>query len=88
MPPNGRRSIQKTASVSGTGLHTGAETVATFLPATAGQGIRFRRVDLTGKPEIPARLTEVEATGTPRSTPSSTCSRPSRRMRSTTSSSS
>jgi len=61
MPPNGRRSIQKTASVSGTGLHTGAETVATFLPATAGQGIRFRRVDLTGKPEIPARLTEVEA---------------------------
>src|SRR5204862_295194 len=35
--------------------------VATFLPATAGQGIRFRRVDLTGKPEIPARLTEVEA---------------------------
>src|SRR5437879_12111864 len=61
MPPNGRRSIQKTASVSGTGLHTGAQTVATFLPATAGQGIRFRRVDLTGKPEMPARLTEVEA---------------------------
>ena len=47
--------------MSGTGLHTGAETVATFLPADAGQGIRFRRVDLTGKPEIPARLTEVEA---------------------------
>ncbi|OLC98200.1 MAG: UDP-3-O-[3-hydroxymyristoyl] N-acetylglucosamine deacetylase, partial [Gemmatimonadetes bacterium 13_1_40CM_3_70_6] len=47
--------------MSGTGLHTGAQTVATFLPATAGQGIRFRRVDLTGKPEIPARLTEVEA---------------------------
>ena len=61
MPPNGRRSIQKTASVSGTGLHTGAETVAKFLPAAAGEGIRFRRVDLSGKPEIPARLTEVEA---------------------------
>src|SRR3989442_3668075 len=61
MPPNGRRSIQKTASVSGTGLHTGAETVATFLPAAAGAGIRFRRVDLKDKPEIPARLTEVEA---------------------------
>ncbi len=61
MPPHGRRSIQKTASVSGTGLHTGAETVATFLPAAAGEGIRFRRVDLKEKPEIPARLTEVEA---------------------------
>ena len=61
MPPNGRRSIQKTASVAGTGLHTGVETVATFLPAAAGEGIRFRRVDLKEKPEIPARLTEVEA---------------------------
>src|SRR2546426_7407756 len=56
-----RRSIRKQASVSGTGLHTGAETRATFFPATAGQGILFRRVDLADKPEIPARLTEVEA---------------------------
>jgi UDP-3-O-[3-hydroxymyristoyl] N-acetylglucosamine deacetylase / 3-hydroxyacyl-[acyl-carrier-protein] dehydratase len=61
MPPSARRSIQKAASVSGTGLHTGAQTVATFLPAEAGQGIRFRRTDLKGRPEIPARLTEVEA---------------------------
>jgi UDP-3-O-[3-hydroxymyristoyl] N-acetylglucosamine deacetylase/3-hydroxyacyl-[acyl-carrier-protein] dehydratase len=56
-----RRSIRHGASVSGTGLHTGARTVATFAPATAGQGIVFRRVDLPGRPEIPARLTEVEA---------------------------
>src|SRR5207248_8715767 len=27
----------------------------------SGQGIVFRRVDLAGKPEVPARLTEVEA---------------------------
>ncbi len=47
--------------MAGTGLHTGVETVATFLPAAAGEGIRFRRVDLKEKPEIPARLTEVEA---------------------------
>ncbi len=45
----------------GTGLHTGATTEATFLPAPAGQGIVFRRTDLAGKPEVPARLTEVEA---------------------------
>jgi len=61
MSPIARRSIRKQASVSGTGLHTGAETRASFLPAPAGQGIVFRRVDLAGTPEIPARLTEVEA---------------------------
>jgi len=47
--------------VSGLGLHTGAETEATFLPAPPGQGIVFRRTDLTGTPVVPARLTEVEA---------------------------
>ena len=49
------------AALRGTGLHTGAATEATFLPAPAGQGIVFRRTDLAGKPEVPARLTEVEA---------------------------
>lgn len=56
-----RRSVKQPASLSGTGLHTGAATVATFLPAAAGTGILFRRSDLPGRPEIPARLTEVEA---------------------------
>src|SRR5882762_11336855 len=56
-----RRSIARTAVVRGTGLHTGAATEATFLPATAGRGIVFRRTDLSGTPEVPARLTEVEA---------------------------
>src|SRR5439155_1192669 len=32
-----------------------------FLPAPPGQGIVFRRTDLTGTPVVPARLTEVEA---------------------------
>jgi len=62
MSRNARRSIRHKASVSGTGLHTGAQTEATFLPAPAGQGIVFRRVDLKGKPEVPALLSEVEAT--------------------------
>src|SRR2546428_2283299 len=60
-PPNGRRSVTRSAALRGTGLHTGAATEATFLPAPAGQGIVFRRTDLAGKPEVPARLTEVEA---------------------------
>jgi len=43
------------------GLHTGVEAEARFLPAPAGQGIVFRRTDLPGTPEIPARLSEVAA---------------------------
>jgi len=61
MAPIGRRSITNKAAVRGTGLHTGAATEATFLPAEAGRGIVFRRTDLSGTPEVPARLTEVEA---------------------------
>ena len=57
----GRHSIANTAVVRGTGLHTGAATEATFLPAPAGRGIVFRRTDLAGTPEVAARLTEVEA---------------------------
>jgi len=61
MAPDARRSIERAASLRGTGLHTGVAAEATFLPATAGRGIVFRRVDLAGKPETPARLTEVGA---------------------------
>ncbi len=61
MTPNARRSIERKAALRGTGLHTGVATEATFLPAASGQGILFRRIDLRGRPEVPARLTEVEA---------------------------
>src|SRR5207244_3004398 len=61
MSPPARRSIRKTASVRGTGLHTGVAAEATFLPAPAGQGVVFRRTDLPGRPEVRARLTEVQA---------------------------
>src|SRR5712691_7514881 len=61
MTPLARRSIKHRTSLSGVGLHTGAATEATFVPAKAGQGVVFRRVDLRGAPEVPARLTEVEA---------------------------
>src|SRR5260370_15936415 len=61
MSPSPRRSIKKKATVSGTGLHTGARTEAAFLPAAAGQGIVFRRVDLAGKPQGPAPPAQGEA---------------------------
>ena len=60
-PPNSRRSVTRRAALRGTGLHTGVATEATFLPAPAGRGIVFRRTDLAGKPEVAARLSEVEA---------------------------
>ncbi len=56
-----RRSIQRDATVAGTGLHTGAATRAVFRPGPAGHGVVFRRTDLADTPEIPARLSEVDA---------------------------
>jgi UDP-3-O-[3-hydroxymyristoyl] N-acetylglucosamine deacetylase/3-hydroxyacyl-[acyl-carrier-protein] dehydratase len=56
-----RRSIQRDVTVAGTGLHTGAATKAVFRPGAAGTGVVFRRTDLAGTPEIPARLSEVDA---------------------------
>jgi UDP-3-O-[3-hydroxymyristoyl] N-acetylglucosamine deacetylase/3-hydroxyacyl-[acyl-carrier-protein] dehydratase len=56
-----RRSIQRDATVAGTGLHTGAATRAVFRPGPAGKGVVFRRTDLADTPEIPARLSEVDA---------------------------
>lgn len=51
----GRRTVAGKGSVEGVGLHTGAPTVVTFCPAQAGTGIVFRRTDLSGAPDIPAR---------------------------------
>ena len=54
-----QRTIKKAVSMSGVGLHTGTECVMTFKPAPEDFGIRFRRVDLGGKPEIPADVDHV-----------------------------
>ncbi len=54
-----RRSITKPQTVSGTGLHTGADTSVTMKPGEVGKGIVFRRVDLADGVEIPARLESV-----------------------------
>ncbi len=47
------------ASYSGIGLHSGNRVTMTFLPAPPNTGIRFRRVDLEGKPEIEAQVENV-----------------------------
>jgi UDP-3-O-[3-hydroxymyristoyl] N-acetylglucosamine deacetylase/3-hydroxyacyl-[acyl-carrier-protein] dehydratase len=49
-----QRTISKSVSYSGVGLHTGYQSTITFLPAPENRGIVFRRTDVGGKPEIPA----------------------------------
>jgi len=54
-----QRTIKKPVSMSGVGLHTGVQTTMTFKPASESYGIRFRRIDLGGHPEIPADVDHV-----------------------------
>jgi UDP-3-O-[3-hydroxymyristoyl] N-acetylglucosamine deacetylase / 3-hydroxyacyl-[acyl-carrier-protein] dehydratase len=50
-----QRTIRRPVSFRGTGLHTGAESTLTFVPAPVGHGLRFVRTDLPGSPEIAVR---------------------------------
>ncbi|MHB8524150.1 MAG: bifunctional UDP-3-O-[3-hydroxymyristoyl] N-acetylglucosamine deacetylase/3-hydroxyacyl-ACP dehydratase [Limisphaerales bacterium] len=61
-----QQTLRQPASFSGVGLHSGNRVNLTLLPAPPNSGIRFRRVDLDGKPEIEARIENV--TDTTRST--------------------
>jgi UDP-3-O-[3-hydroxymyristoyl] N-acetylglucosamine deacetylase/3-hydroxyacyl-[acyl-carrier-protein] dehydratase len=61
-----QQTLNKPASFSGVGLHSGNRVNMKFLPAPGNTGIRFRRVDLEGKPEVEARVENV--TDTNRST--------------------
>src|SRR2546421_3715548 len=57
-----QQTLNRPATYSGVGLHSGNRVTMTFLPAPANSGIRFRRVDLEGKPEIEARIENVSET--------------------------
>lgn len=61
-----QQTLNRPAEFSGIGLHSGNRVNMSFLPAAPNTGIRFRRVDLEGKPEIEARVENV--TDTTRST--------------------
>ncbi len=51
-----RRTITRSVTVAGTGLHLGRPCALTFEPAATGSGIRFRRTDLAGQPETRAHV--------------------------------
>jgi UDP-3-O-[3-hydroxymyristoyl] N-acetylglucosamine deacetylase/3-hydroxyacyl-[acyl-carrier-protein] dehydratase len=51
-----RRTIRARVELSGVGLHLGCACTLAFVPAPAGKGIVFRRMDLDGHPETPAHV--------------------------------
>jgi UDP-3-O-[3-hydroxymyristoyl] N-acetylglucosamine deacetylase/3-hydroxyacyl-[acyl-carrier-protein] dehydratase len=57
-----QQTLNRSATFSGIGLHSGNRVNMTILPAPANSGVRFRRVDLEGKPEIEARVENVTET--------------------------
>jgi UDP-3-O-[3-hydroxymyristoyl] N-acetylglucosamine deacetylase/3-hydroxyacyl-[acyl-carrier-protein] dehydratase len=54
-----QKTIAKSVSVEGIGVHSGAPATLTFLPGDPETGILFRRADLEGSPEIPVDLDHV-----------------------------
>ena len=57
-----QRTLQRIVNCVGVGLHSGRTVSLTLKPADPGTGIRFRRFDLAGAPEIPARWDHVVET--------------------------
>ena len=57
-----QKTVKKAVSVSGLGLHTGTPTKLTFQPAPANFGIRFSRIDLSGRPSVNALVENVKET--------------------------
>lgn len=59
---NVQRTLKKSVTLTGVGVHSGVETSITMLPAKAGSGIRFKRTDLALSPYIPALHSNVTNT--------------------------
>lgn len=58
-PAEWQKTIQSEAFIAGSGLFTGEKVSMRIRPALPDSGIIFRRIDLPGKPEIPALLSFV-----------------------------
>jgi len=57
-----QRTLASETSVSGTGLHSGAPVTVWLKPAPEDHGVTFRRLDVPGSREIPARARHVTET--------------------------
>ena len=54
-----QRTIKKSVTFEGVGLHTGNKTTMTFKPAPPDSGVRFVRTDLEGHPSVIADIDHV-----------------------------
>jgi len=62
MSHGNQRTIKRSVSLEGIGVHSGATSSLTFHPAPPDHGVRFRRTDLEGHPEVRADLSHVVGT--------------------------
>jgi UDP-3-O-[3-hydroxymyristoyl] N-acetylglucosamine deacetylase/3-hydroxyacyl-[acyl-carrier-protein] dehydratase len=54
-----QRTIMKSISIAGAGLHTGNSSTMTFHPALPNTGIIFKRIDLPDSPQVKADIDNV-----------------------------
>ncbi len=54
-----QKTIKKSVTLKGVGLHTGEDVNMTFMPAAVNHGFAFKRVDLEGEPIIEADVNYV-----------------------------
>ena len=54
-----QRTLKESGEMEGVGLHSGVSVRLRLTPAAPSTGIRFRRTDLEGTPEIPAHVDAV-----------------------------
>jgi UDP-3-O-[3-hydroxymyristoyl] N-acetylglucosamine deacetylase/3-hydroxyacyl-[acyl-carrier-protein] dehydratase len=57
-----QRTVAREVVIDGVGLHSGEAASLTFCPAGPDSGVRFRRTDREGQPEVPADLEHVSST--------------------------
>ena len=55
-----QRTLSKSASLTGTSLHTGSQVTLKLQPAPVDHGIKFKRIDLTDEPTIDAKIEHVK----------------------------
>src|SRR5438874_1877806 len=58
--PEFQHTVSKTASLSGTALHTGDKVTLKLHPAPADHGIKFKRKDLQDEPTIDAKIENLK----------------------------
>jgi UDP-3-O-[3-hydroxymyristoyl] N-acetylglucosamine deacetylase/3-hydroxyacyl-[acyl-carrier-protein] dehydratase len=54
-----QRTLSRPVTIKGNALHTGEPVTLTLRPAPANHGVVFRRIDLSGEPEIQPRVDHV-----------------------------